>query len=101
MSRLLLVKKSKCVFQASVHSQCVLNNIFFVTEIATQCKISYKYYQQLSYIDYKSLSFTEIINLSFRMNSSQNLALNLASSSNLVIIQDLILNQDLISDQDI
>src|SRR6266487_1619473 len=97
----LLVKKSKCVFQASVHSQYILNNIFFVTEIATQCKISYKYYQQLSCIDYKSLSFTEITNLSFRMNSSQNLALNLASSPNLAVTQDLTPDQDLILNQDI
>src|SRR5438034_299512 len=72
-SRALLVGRSKCAFQASARSQRVLNNIFFVTEIATQCKISYKYYQQLPCIDYKSLNFTEITNLSFRMNPSQNL----------------------------
>ncbi len=35
------------------------------------------------------------------MNSSQNLALNLASSSNLVVTQDLIPDQDLILNQDI
>ena len=35
------------------------------------------------------------------MNSSQNLALNLALSFNLVMIQNLISDQDFISDQDI
>ena len=47
-TRSLVVGKSKCAFQASARSQRVLNNIFFVTEIAIQYKISYKYYQQLS-----------------------------------------------------
>src|SRR5436190_18815739 len=101
MSCLLLVRRSKCVFQASARSQHVLNNIFFVTEITTQCKISYKYYQQLSCIDYKFLIFTEITNLSFRMNSSQNLTSNLVLSSNLAVIQDLIPDQDLTSDLDL
>ena len=99
MSRLLLVGKSKCVFQASACSQRVVNNIFFVTEIATQYKISYKYYQQLSCINYKSLSFTEITNLSFRMNPSQNLALNLVLSPNHAVIEDVIPDQDLISNK--
>ena len=97
-SRPLLVGKSKCAFQASARSQRVVNNIFFVTEIATQYKISYKYYQQLPCIDYKSLNFTEITNLSFRMNPSQNLALNLASSPNSMKIQDLTPDRDLIPD---
>ena len=34
-ARSLVVGKSKCAFQASARSQRVLNNIFFVTEIAT------------------------------------------------------------------
>ncbi len=88
-ARSLVVGKSKCAFQASARSQRVLNNIFFVTEITTQCKISYKYYQQLPCINYKSLNFTEITNLSPVMNPSQNLALNLFSSANLAATQDL------------
>src|SRR5207247_10689864 len=50
---------------------------------------------------YKSLNFTEITNLSFRMNPSQNLALNLVSSPNLAATQELIPDQDLTPNQDL